>query len=179
MKKPFSETTFGKILGKAVGVFEEVAPIAANAAVNPAGALFSLTGLLKGKQATDPRAAELLHEIELQRMEIEAEMEMKALEIDAQLADAEQRDKESARRSLKDQLAANTWVAKHFVYILATFIVCSASFFGFALLYVEVPPANQRLVDMFADVFLFAGAITVIQFFFGGAFRNPNKSKTS
>jgi hypothetical protein len=43
----------------------------------------------------------------------------------------------------------------------------AATFFGIALIYVEIPPDNRRLVEMFADVFLFAGGVAVIQYFIG------------
>ena len=56
--------------------------------------------------------------------------------------------------------------SKHFIYYLAAFIVLAAVAFGVLLFFVDVPETNQRMVEMFADVFLFAGALTVLNFFF-------------
>lgn len=59
--------------------------------------------------------------------------------------------------------------SKHFVYYLASFIVLSAVAFGVMLFFVEVPDKNRRMVEMFTDIFLFAGAMMVLQFFFGSS----------
>jgi hypothetical protein len=51
-------------------------------------------------------------------------------------------------------------------------MVFIASAFGVMLFFIEVPERNQRLVDMFCDVYLLAGALMVLQFFFGNSVRN-------
>lgn len=62
--------------------------------------------------------------------------------------------------------------SKRFVYYLASFIVLVASAFGVMLFFIDVPKENQRLVDMFCDVYLFAGALMVLNFFFGSSVRS-------
>ncbi len=47
--------------------------------------------------------------------------------------------------------------SKRFLYYLAAFIILSATAFGMMLFFVNVPEENKRLVEMFADVYLFAG----------------------
>jgi hypothetical protein len=59
--------------------------------------------------------------------------------------------------------------SKRYVYYLSSFIIFSAVAFGTMLFFVNVPPQNQRMVEMFSDVFLFAGGMTIINFFFGSS----------
>ena len=69
--------------------------------------------------------------------------------------------------------------SKRYIYYLASFIIVAAFTFGIMLFFIEVPEKNKRLVDMFADVFLFAAGITVIQFFFGNSKSSHDKDQTN
>jgi len=68
--------------------------------------------------------------------------------------------------------------SKRFMYYLAAFIIISATSFGVMLFWVVVPEDNKRLVEMFADVYLFAGALSVIYFFFGSSKGSHDKTET-
>jgi hypothetical protein len=73
-------------------------------------------------------------------------------------------------RAMNTEIATSeysSWLARNFIYLMSSFLLLAATFFGIALIYVEIPPDNRRLVEMFADVFLFAGGVAVIQYFIG------------
>ncbi len=58
---------------------------------------------------------------------------------------------------------------KRYLYYLASFIVLSAVAFGIFIIYVPIPPDNLDMVELFAHVFMFTGAVMVLQFFFGSS----------
>lgn len=78
-------------------------------------------------------------------------------------------DVANARALQVAALAQNDLFSKRFIYYLAAFIVVSATAAGFGLYWIEVPLENKRMVEMFFDVYLFAGALSVIYFFFGSS----------
>lgn len=78
-------------------------------------------------------------------------------------------DVASARALQVAALAQNDLFSKRFIYYLAAFIVVSATCAGFGLYFIKVPEENKRMVEMFFDVYLFAGALSVIYFFFGSS----------
>ena len=84
-------------------------------------------------------------------------------------------DRNSARNMQVAALAQNDKFSKRFVYYLAAFVVFSATAFGAGLFFIEVPEQNKRLVEMFSDVFLFGGAILVLNFFFGSSKSSHDK----
>lgn len=86
-------------------------------------------------------------------------------------------DKASARNMQVEALRQTNNFAKNYIYFLSSFIILAAVAFGLFLCFVEIPQANRRLVEMFADIFLFAGAITVIQFFFGSSKGSKDKTE--
>lgn len=67
--------------------------------------------------------------------------------------------------------------SKRFVYFLAAFMIVAATAFGVLLCFKVVPEQNKRLIEMFVDVFLFAGAFTVLGFFFGSSKGSEDKQK--
>ena len=85
-------------------------------------------------------------------------------------------DKQDARDLQKSALLQNSWLAKHYLYILASLVILAAIGFGIALIYINIPEKNQRLVEMFADIFLFSGAIMVLNFFFGSSKGSMDKN---
>jgi hypothetical protein len=96
-----------------------------------------------------------------------------------QLYELDMQDRANARQM---QVAIATseetgWLAKNYVYILSSLIVLAAIAFGVGLMYVEIPEPNRRMVEMFADIFLFSGAITVINFWYGSS--KGSKDKTN
>lgn len=107
--------------------------------------------------------AERKHKEELIRMAMEAEQ--------LHLA-----DRQSAREMQKEALKQSDLFSKRFVYLLAILILIAAIAFGVALLYISIPEENRRMIEMFADIFLFTGAVTVINFFFGSSRGSDDKN---
>jgi len=67
--------------------------------------------------------------------------------------------------------------SKRYLYYLASFIIISATAFGAMLFFVSIPEKNKRLVEMFCDVYLFAGALSVISFFFSSTIGSRKNSE--
>lgn len=88
-------------------------------------------------------------------------------------------DVASARALQVAALAQNDLFSKRFIYYLAAFIVVSATCAGFGLYFITVPEENKRMVEMFFDVYLFAGALSVIYFFFGSSRGQERHEETS
>jgi hypothetical protein len=163
-KKKFGETGLGSFLKKAVEKLPHLAGVALDAVANPSQAVSIVRNALSGQDSTSP-------EVEKLQMEFMA----RELEFDSEMASLEQKDKENARELQKAALKSEKWLPQHFLYLLSGVVVVGAFVFGFALMFKTVPEENKRLVEMFADVFVFGGAIMVLQFFLGGSFRNRNK----
>lgn len=103
-------------------------------------------------------------------VEREVNRHLEQMESDAiRQAELEFKDRESARAMQAVALQQSDVFSKRFLYYLASFILLAATGFGFSLCFLEIPEKNQRLVEMFLDVYLFGGAITVIGFFFGSS----------
>lgn len=166
-KKKFGQTGFGQFLKKAVSALPDIAVTAMDIVDNPANAIRLLKGQLQQKSTNDPVANQLL--LELQMAEMDFELELAALD---------QKDRENARELQKEALQSDSWPAQHFLYLLSTFMVIGAFAFGIGLMFIEVPEANKRLVEMFADVIVFGGTIMVYQFFLGGSLKNKNKQNS-
>lgn len=90
----------------------------------------------------------------------------------------ELKDRDSARQMQIAALGQQDTFSKRYMYYLASFVVIAATLFGVMLYFVDIPEGNKRMVEMFADVFIFAGAITVINFFFGSSKSSHDKSDT-
>lgn len=86
-------------------------------------------------------------------------------------------DRANARQMQIEALRQGDSFSKRYSYYLATLIILAAIAFGVGLMFYEIPETNRRLVEMFADIFLFAGAITVIQFFFGSSKGSADKNQ--
>jgi hypothetical protein len=111
---------------------------------------------------------------DLDKIKVEAAAEInRHLEVmSGQLLDYEKAllaDVQNARSLQVAALQQNDLFSKRFLYYLASFIIISATAFGFCLFFMPVPEENKRMVEMFADVYLFAGALSVIYFFFGSS----------
>lgn len=106
----------------------------------------------------------------LQDYEIKmSEQAMRELELQVQ-------ERSNARAMQIAALNQSSWLAKHYLYLLATVIIIAAIGFGIALMYVSIPEENRRTVEMFFDAFLFAGALMVLQFFFGSSAGSKQKT---
>lgn len=112
------------------------------------------------KMTGDLRAFELkLNEniVELERIDAERVANARALQIEA----------------LKQQ----SWLAKNYLYLLATVVILASLAFGIALMFYTIPEANRRTIEMFFDMFLFAGAMAVMNFFFGSSLGSKQKQE--
>ena len=109
------------------------------------------------------------------KLKNEIEQALKQFELEAQAMILE--DRKSAREMQIAALAQGDKFSKRFTYYLATGVIAAAIGAGAVLMFADIPLENKRLVEMFFDIFLFAGAITVIQFFFGSSSGSANKQK--
>lgn len=132
-----------------------------------------IIGLLENKQ-----------NIKLQESEREAMMEQIKMQIEAQTAQhvndmeaAHLADVDNARKMQIEALKQDDKFSKRFVYYLASFLILSATVFGIILAFVEIPTINENLFEMFAHVYLFAGAVTVVNFFFGSSKSSHDKNE--
>lgn len=91
------------------------------------------------------------------------------------LVELELADRENARALQMAALDQEDLFSKRFVYYLSSFIVVAATAFGILLFWVKVPEANKRMIEMFCDIYLFAGAMAVINFFFGSSLGSKQK----
>jgi hypothetical protein len=154
MKTPFKDWGIVNFLqDKLPDAAEDIAGAVANIATggNPAKVIASLFAGRDELSKNDLQKAQQLFINDLEREKM----------IDADRADA---------RAMNTEIATSeysSWLARNFIYLMSSFLLLAATFFGVALIYVEIPPDNKRLVEMFADVFLFAGGVAVIQYFIG------------
>lgn len=93
------------------------------------------------------------------------------------LVEKENEDKQSARNMQIEALKQDDKFSKRFIYFLASFVIMSATGFAFGLFFYDIPETNKRMIEMFADVYLFAGAIMVLQFFFGSSYTKSFSNK--
>lgn len=103
--------------------------------------------------------------------ETEKQLALVQLSQDHEAYLAELKDRQDARAMTVsiNESANSSWFARNFVFLLQSVLVLSAILFGVMLVFVEIPEANRRIVEMFADVFLFAGALTAINFSLGSS----------
>lgn len=158
-KKPFKETGIGKFL-------KEKAP-------NMLGGALELVGDLTGKDVLENLGKKIKGSTELSPEDkVEA---MKLLELDLEEYRLDLADRQDARAMNIETVKSDDPLIRRYPYFLSALIIVAAISFGVMLFYVHVPEPNKRLVEMFADVFLFGGAITVIQFFFGSSKGSKDK----
>lgn len=156
-KKPFKETKLGKWLSdKAPKIGSLVGGILPDK---------GLLGVVKNLITNDPDITPEL-KLEFEKLEQEFEKEMLQMEL---------ADRDSARKMQIEALHQDDVFSKRYLYYLSSFIIVSATAFGTMLFFVTVPEENKRMVEMFADIYLFGGAVTVINFFFGSAFRSKQQ----
>lgn len=114
------------------------------------------------------------------KLELEKEMNrrMEAAEANAiRVIELEINDRSNARAMQIAALQQEDKFSKRFLYYLSSFVILSATGMGIALFFWDIPESNRRLIEMFADIYLFAGAIMVLQFFFGSSKGSQDKDK--
>ena len=120
------------------------------------------------------------HELKLldsEREMIEAQFAQKLNDYAHELEMAHLTDVDNARKMQIEALKQEDKFSKRFVYYLASFLILSATAFGLLLAFIEIPAINEDLFTMFAHVYLFAGAITVVNFFFGSSKSSHDKNE--
>jgi Na+/melibiose symporter-like transporter len=152
MKKTFKETKLGNLLKNklpdAINIVGDVLP--------NNGVLGIVKNIISSSNLSEEDKQELTAlTLEMERLENEEMANARNLQIEA--------------------LKQDDIFSKRFVYYLGSFIIVSATAFGVMMYFVEIPKQNQRLVEMFADIYLFAGAVMVLQFFFGSSQSSKNK----
>lgn len=88
-----------------------------------------------------------------------------------------QEDRDSARKMQIEALRQKDWFSRNYLYLLATLLILSSLAFGTALMFYPIPETNRRTIEMFFDMFLFAGALTVVNFFFGSSKGSKDKTE--
>jgi hypothetical protein len=156
--KPFNETKLGQFLStKAPNILNTVGNVLPSNGV---------LGIVKNLIGAHP---------DLTPAEKEEGMKL-AQEFEIEMFAAEAADRDSARTLQTTALTQTDIFSKRYIYFLSTFIIVSATAFGFMLFWADFPEPNRRLVEMFADIYLFAGAIMVLQFFFGSSKSSHDKT---
>lgn len=162
-KKAFNQTLLGKLVSKAGPLIGDVGGIVAQAATgNIAGAISSAVTQLSGSK--EPKAKEIINELELKRAEISLEFskveleETKALLLDVQ----------DARSNRKD----NDWMFN----LVTIFGLIMCSFVIYTIVFVNVPPGNKELFIHLIGVIEGAVLLKIFTFFFGSS--KGSKDKT-
>lgn len=158
-KKPFKETKVGKFLS-------EKAPEVLNAIGNvlpDQGTFGVVKRMISGHQVLSQEDKE-----QFAAMSKDFEKEIFGMELS---------DRAGARTMQITALQQEDHFSKRYIYYLASFIILSATGFGFLLFFVNVPPENKRMVELFSDVYLFAGAMLILNFFFGSSKSSLDKTK--
>lgn len=154
-KKKFADTGLGKFLKvnapKVLDVVDDYFP-----------PVKIITELLKGEDLPPEIQKELAKQIH------DYEKEIYAMQLE---------DTANARAMQTAALQQDDIFSKRYTYYLSAFIMVSAVSFGTMLFFVEFPETNRRLIEMLFDLFLFSGAITVINFFFGSSKGSADKTK--
>lgn len=169
--KKFKETRFGQFVHKAgQKVPEALELVGAIAGGNPVDVMKEATDLFRRKaDAGNVEAAAMLDELVAREEEFMRDL--------VTLYELEIRDRESARQMQIIALQQDDRFSKRYIYLLASFVVIVASAFGVMLFFVDFPEGNRRLIEMFADIYLFAGALMVLQFFFGSSKSSQSKDQ--
>ena len=169
-KKAFKDTVFGKILGKAGDIVPDVAGAVLKATVggNPMGAVQDVIGALSNSK--DPKAKDIVTELNLKMAEIELEFSKVELEeTKAYLGDvqnARQREIELAKSGKRD------W----FQIIVGSLGIIMLGFCLYVLVYKHIPAENKDLFIHFLGI-IEGVSISIYNYYFGSS--KGSKDKTS
>ncbi len=158
-KKPFRETKLGKwITEKAPDVLVGVGDLLPDQ---------GMIGIVKRAINKIPNLTKE-EKAEFEKLSKEYELEIFGMVL-ADVADARNMQIEALKQEDK--------FSKRYIYFLGSFMIISATTFGILLFFIDVPESNKRMIEMFCDIYLFAGAVTVLQFFFGSSKGSQDKTK--
>lgn len=137
-------------------------------------AIKAVTGLLDGFNLSKQEK----EQFSLEYAKLEAEQNKQKEENIIKEIEAAYKNTADARAMQVAALNQTDLFAKRYVYFLSSFIMISAVTFGILMFFIHVPSENKRMVEMFGDVFLFAAAMTIINFFFGSSSGSTKKDDT-
>lgn len=94
------------------------------------------------------------------------------------LINAEVSDKDSARKMQIAALQQDSWLAKNFVYMLATFWTIATIIYIAFITFGSIPQENVRFADTILGFLLGTVIATIINFFMGTSFTSRLKDDT-
>jgi hypothetical protein len=118
--------------------------------------------------------------IRIKELDLEFQVKMQELGFNTldSLVKAEAADKASARGMQVEALKQDGWLAKNFVYLLASFwTVATIIYIGF-ITFGSIPEANVRFADTILGFLLGTVIATIINFFMGTSFSSRIKDES-
>jgi hypothetical protein len=118
--------------------------------------------------------------IRIKELDLEFQVKMQELGFNTldSLVKAEAADKASARGMQVEALKQEGWLAKNFVYLLASFwTVATIIYIGF-ITFGSIPEANVRFADTILGFLLGTVIATIINFFMGTSFSSRIKDES-
>lgn len=165
-KKPIKDTKLGQFAAKAFDTLKDSAPIIANGIVsavtspNPVGSVIQTVSNLVAEGGN----GELIQEFEENRKDFELEMYR-----------LDNEDRQSARAN-NQALAQNEdkFIARFPMY-LATGVVLFTMGIIYALIFVEIPKSNERILDLCLGVLMGSGITAILAHYFGSTKGSQDK----
>lgn len=118
--------------------------------------------------------------LKIKELDLEFSLKMQELGINTldSLVKAEASDKADARNMQVEALKQDGWLAKNFVYLLASFwTVATIIYIGF-ITFGSIPEANVRFADTILGFLLGTVIATIINFFMGTSFSSRIKDES-
>lgn len=88
----------------------------------------------------------------------------------------EVQDRSNARAMQIAALQQGSWLAKHFLYILASVMILGAFGFTIALFSVKFPEENRNMIEQVQTLFVIGGVVMILQYFFGSSAGSKQKT---
>lgn len=124
-----------------------------------------VTGQPDGMQALDQVKADNDQKVRLEEALIDRENEL------AQLAQQDRADARDMQVAVMESDHAG-WLARNFIYLLATLLVLFAIGYSVAVTFIPLTPQGERYADLILNVVIVGGLLGgVMKFFYGGGAR--------
>jgi hypothetical protein len=168
-KKAFKDTTFGKILGKAGDLVGDVPGIVLKATVggDPMGAIQDTIKTLSGSK--DPKAKEIITELDLKM----AEMELEFSKVELEETKAYLGDVQNARN--REIELAKSGVRNWFQTVVGFFGITMLAFCLYVLVYENIPGENKELFIHFLGI-IEGVAISIFGYYYGSSKSSSDKT---
>ena len=126
-----------------------------------------VTGQPDGMQALDQVKADNDQKVRLEEALIDRETEL------AQLAQEDRADAREMQVAVMESGHAG-WLARNFIYLLATLLVLFAIGYSVAVTFIPLTPQGERYADLILNVVIVGGLLGgVMKFFYGGGRSQP------